>query len=89
MSYARMGVDGSDVYVYLYASLAENGYVAIECASCGTTPRGESHPEYSYAGMIAHLRQHQAVGHCVPEYAFIELTADMASDHLTAPHSAG
>lgn len=64
MAIVRFG-DDSDVYVYYGAE----GYV---CCGCRLMRRGEfsSHNEEA---MIAHLQRHQAVGHQVPEDAFVTL----------------
>lgn len=59
MSYARLGADGSDVYVF--ASVG--GYV--ECCGCLLGGRWDFH---SAADVVAHLREHIAEGHSIPAY---------------------
>jgi hypothetical protein len=76
MAYARWGWDGSDVYVFLNVS----GW--IECCSCWMNePIPESAFSESFQGrsadeMIAHLREHVAAGHTVPEDLIPDINAD-------------
>lgn len=67
MSYARFGPD-SDVYVFGTAT----GY---ECCRCAFQPPS-SHEVATAAEMIAHLREHRAAGHRVPEDAFEDLALE-------------
>ena len=67
MSYSRFGWDGSDVYVFL----SVGGH--LECCGCLLSD------EWSYATtdeMIAHLEEHRAAGHHVPEDCIEDLLAD-------------
>lgn len=69
MSYCRFSED-SDVYMYL----SQNG---IECCGCSLYPGfGQDFDSAELA--MAHLREHQDVGHRVPEYAFEKLKYDAA-----------
>lgn len=87
MSYARNGLDGSDVYVY--AAVSGEGvdiylpgdappkpdvWVCHECTLRGGKPL--IHLEPSPAAMLAHLRAHRAAGHTVPEAALARLLAE-------------
>lgn len=79
MSYARIGCDGSDVYVY-----HGDGYV---CHGCSIWPKPAIRRKgvlYSWscetpAAMLAHLHEHRAAGECVPEYALERLAQDVAA----------
>ena len=71
MSYARFGWEGSDVYVYLDVG----GYLA--CCGCCLSDYWR-HDDT--ASMIAHLREHQAAGHHVPEETIAELEADRVAN---------
>lgn len=74
MSYARKGLDGSDVYVYYNG----NHYV---CQDCSIWPRSSLRKrgiEYIWtcetaAVMAKHLEAHRAAGECVPEHALERL----------------
>ena len=68
MSYARFGCDGSDVYVYWSC------YGGLDCCACWLHPRPFGRFNFPTAAeMIAHLREHQAAGHHVPEDVFRQL----------------
>ena len=66
MSYARF-VEGSDVYVFL----ACNGH--LECCGCALKSDGRF---LTTDAMIAHLREHEAAGHDVPDHIYPDLEAD-------------
>jgi hypothetical protein len=76
MSYARFGWGGSDVYVYL------DSYGSLVCCGCALTeataewPLGRSPHVYSTDAMLAHLAEHQAAGHTVPESCIADLGRD-------------
>lgn len=67
MSYARFGYDDSDVYVFL----SSEGY--LECCGCSLNEQWyyETTDE-----MLAHLEEHRAQGHNVPQDCIDELLAD-------------
>ena len=67
MSYARFGSSGSDVYVYLDVG----GYLC--CCACHLS---ENWQHNSTDEMIAHLEEHRAAGHCVPQDCIDDLLAD-------------
>lgn len=58
MSYARFGAT-SDVYVYAHYA----GFV--ECCGCKLSDEWAHH---SAEAIVAHLKEHVAAGHSVPEY---------------------
>lgn len=68
MSYARMS-DDSDVYIFEHA----NGF--IQCCGCSIT-EPEDHEWFGFANLntareaLAHLDEHVALGHKVPQRAF-------------------
>ncbi len=67
MSYARLGCDGSNVYVYLDV----NGYFV--CCFCSLHGRYEASRT---ALMIEHLEEHRRLGQCVPQETMDDLVAD-------------
>lgn len=68
MSYARWGCDKSNVYVY---ASTMGGLV---CCGCALT---DSTTEFSTSGeMVAHLNEHRANNHLVPDYTFREILED-------------
>lgn len=67
MSYARKGLDGSDVYVYPTGG-------PIVCHECPFS--GDNHEELSPAGMLDHMRRHREAGHTVPQAAIDRLTRE-------------
>lgn len=71
MSYAKKGLDGSDVYVYA------TGYDWI-CQECPLVGAGNVHCD-SPSDMLRHLAAHQARGHHVPRAAFARLATDDSS----------
>jgi hypothetical protein len=75
MAYARFGAEGSDVYLWP----GDIGYVCDLCAialkEAGRSRTYMEHPEEA----IAHLEQHRAAGHVVPESAFNELREESES----------
>jgi hypothetical protein len=78
MSYARKGLNGSDVYVYrtgLPSSPCE-----LICADCALLTVSH-HTEEIEAGMLAHLAQHTAAGHHVPPAAIDRLTRESGEVH--------
>lgn len=78
MSYARKGLNGSDVYVYrtgLPSSPCE-----LVCADCALLTVSH-HIEESETGMLAHLARHTAAGHRVPVAAIDRLTRESGEVH--------
>lgn len=71
MSYARFGYDGSDVYVYLDCG----GF--LRCCACALD--GDENFESTDA-MLAHLKLHEAAGHCVPAYVAVSLEDERAEN---------
>jgi hypothetical protein len=76
MSYARFGADDSDVYVFPTeredrATGAKQRL--IEC--CGCTLGDDCHFARTTEDAVAHLREHQEKGDCVPEYAIATIEA--------------
>lgn len=67
MSYVRFGSDGSSVYVYTDI----NGYLA--CCGCRLGDKWDFH---STDEILAHLREHQAAGHDVPDSVLEDLERD-------------
>ena len=70
MSYARKGLDGSDVYVYPTDD-------CIVCHECPLT--GDNHDEQSPAGMLCHMQEHLDAGHSIPQYVIDRLQREMRS----------
>ena len=68
MSYARMGCDGSDVYVYE----SDSGFICHWCSM----HNGKMWIEDTIEGMIAHLEDHRKNGDTVPDGTFEQLKAD-------------
>lgn len=69
MSYCRFGED-SDVYVF------ENIVGRLECCGCDLREHG-SFLTKSRTAMLAHLDEHRATGHLVPDYALERLRAEL------------
>ena len=68
MSYARKGLDGSDVYVYA------TGYDWV-CHDCSLVGAGNVHCD-SPSDMLVHLEVHTAPGEHVPRAATARLETD-------------
>jgi hypothetical protein len=68
MSYCRFGE--ADIYVFLDIG----GY--LNCCGCMLDSESSSAQAYTTDDMIAHLREHQAEGHDVPEDVIEALEAD-------------
>lgn len=62
MSYARFGSD-SDVYVYCDIG----GYLCCCACRLASEPCG-SREFFTTADMLAHLDEHRAAGHAIPDY---------------------
>jgi len=75
MSYARFGTE-SDVYVYPTGAAACAVPRSIICDNCALLD-GNLFAAPSHAIMLAHLHEHRAAGHRVPEYVFARLLAEM------------
>jgi len=79
VSYVRFSEDS---HVYVFATIQGGAHMA-ECCGCLLIPRddeGEATapwPQYDNPwGITDHLREHQAVGHKVPDYAFRSIMED-------------
>ena len=72
MSYARLGADGSNVYVFLDAG----GYLTC----CGCRMSDQSVYLTNTDEMIAHLDRHRTIGHTVPDCTYEQLRADQAEN---------
>lgn len=68
MSYARWGVDGSDVYVYASTG---GGYVCCDCLRWWASGWTKTALE-----MVEHLEQDRAAGLTVPDYTLERLRLD-------------
>jgi hypothetical protein len=66
MAICRFGSD-SDVYVYYCVT------GGISCQRCHLTPGVFEFKASNEGEMIAHLEQHRAAGHAVPDEAFVAL----------------
>jgi hypothetical protein len=76
VSYCRFWWDDSDVYVYADVS------GGITCCACGLA--GSSVNVETPAEMLAHLLEHRAAGHTVPEHA-LEALREEAGLPLECP----
>lgn len=74
MSYARFGWDGSDVYVFLSVG------GKLECCGCSLRPRIWTYD--STAAMLAHLEDHRAAGHTVPDDCIERLKEEREKNDL-------
>jgi len=74
MSYVRFGEEGSDVYVYSHA------YGGFVCDMCRLEEENWTFVAMSRSGMIAHLREHIAAGHVVPECAIERLEEEIEAE---------
>lgn len=72
MSYARIGWEGSDVYVFL----SGRGY--FDCCGCSLSSGWSSYPNTD--AILAHLREHRDAGHCVVEDTLREIENDRAAN---------
>lgn len=89
MSYARMGADGSDVYVYV--SQISNGDPVWVCCFCRLMLADNGFDREWFPSedkMVAHLLEHRAAGHTVPQYAIDRLQRE-AEDRQTHSHRTG
>jgi hypothetical protein len=78
MSYARKGLDGSEVYVYASwrgrQTPAPDVWICHDCALAGAIPAGEAHLYCSTPhAMLTHLMRHRDAGHTVPDAAIERL----------------
>lgn len=83
MSYARRGVDGSDVYVFFSSDYK------LECCACQlpSTP-SRSFTTSTTADMLAHLADHLIVGHVVLDDTLEDIAADAGeNDAEMAAHT--
>jgi hypothetical protein len=69
MSYVRFGEDGSQVYVF--GTLEGR----IECCWCALAPEDSREPVTvaDEAALLAHLLDHRAAGHVVPDWLIRKL----------------
>ncbi len=79
MAFCRRGAE-SDVYVF---EAEENQFI---CCRCPLRERGDT-VTADQAGMVAHLLEHRAAGHMVPEDALEELRAEAAALAASAGES--
>jgi len=70
MSYARFGLDGSDVYIYANA----NG--GIDCCGCILHDQLELPNFRTFATISAHITEHIEAGHHVPDDVLPEILHD-------------
>lgn len=90
MAFARFGWDGSDVYLYGGVTGPDFDDLSTHIIVCGgcLLLQGEDcgHPWGEYADfssrdkLLAHLREHRAAGHIVPESAIERI---MTEDWIT------
>lgn len=69
MSYARLGQDGSDVYVFMHV------YGHLECCFCSIA-KNRSFQAASTMEMLTHLDHHRSVGDYVPGHVALDLQLD-------------
>jgi hypothetical protein len=87
MSYSRFGADGSDVYTFP----SDRG---LECCGCPLLPwpPGGSFTTRDLDAFAAHLDQHRAAGHAVPDDVMPAIRADLpwlvADDFVDRPAAA-
>lgn len=81
MSYARKGLDGSQIYLYATGDLnQEPGKEApLVCQHCLLQPSGDS-LAFSRSSALAHLQEHRAAGHVVPEAALARLEREIGAE---------
>lgn len=77
MSYARKGLDGSEVYVYRTTMGADPCEIICHDCLLAPDPAYPCHAEDSLAGMRAHLLDHRLRGHLVPDAAFERLAREL------------
>ena len=80
MSFCRMGVEGSSVYVIQ----TDQGY---ECCFCGVHEDGPFGCTYA-STMISHLRTHESLGDTVPDSAYAGLCGCLLHDEVVNPEYA-
>lgn len=84
MSYARRGLDGSEVYLYP-SGVGEVGPDApIVCQYCKLQPSGD-YLAFSRMSALDHLHEHRAAGHSVPDAATARLEAELATERNRDP----
>ena len=71
MAFCRWKAGESDLYVF---EAEENQFI---CCKCPLLERGDT-VTADQAGMVAHLLEHRAAGHLVPEDALEDLRAEAA-----------
>jgi hypothetical protein len=76
MSYARMGADSSNVYVFMSVGDREHPDGWLECHWCSFAKLTGTYRAFNTADMIRHLHQHVVAGEHVPDYVIPELLAD-------------
>lgn len=86
MSWARFGAEHSDVYLFPTDTYPGDGSTAVavgECCGCKITEA--PHPDAIWGGtfvtphldvFLAHLDQHRAAGHTVPDSAYAQVRAE-------------
>ena len=83
MSYARMGADGSNVYIYMSVGDRDHPGGWLECCWCSLEPH--CYRAFSTNVMIRHLQRHISLGDHVPERVIPELQADDAENFTAKP----
>lgn len=76
MSWSRFFWDGSEVYTFPSSGPTAEGH--YEC--CGCYLNGHSWKTLEHAEFVAHLDEHRAAGHEVPDYAY-EGAAQWYAEH--------
>jgi hypothetical protein len=76
MSYARFGLDASDVYVFM----AVEGWLECCCCCCLAGRAFSCFEARATADMVDHLKAHTAAGQHVPEDVVPALLADDAEN---------
>lgn len=77
MSYARKGLDGSQIYLYATGPFVKpSARAPIICQGCLLQPSGD-YLAFSRSSALEHLHEHQHAGHTVPEAALARLEREI------------
>jgi hypothetical protein len=71
LSYARFSEGESEVYVYRHI------FGDLRCCSCRILANHLDFVALTEEDMLAHLNEHRALGHLVPDRAFTRLQAEI------------